>query len=135
MRFVGAKMSKKPSRPKSKANFFNHYVEQPRSLEQYLFCVINCVVLIMLQTPMHTVYIIYSPTTDKYFIGQSKDLKITLWQHNAKTNPATAEGKPWEVKFTQAFATRNEALSLEMKLKKKNRAHWEELISSTQPTI
>ncbi len=84
---------------------------------------------------MHTVYIIYSPTTDKYFIGQSKDLKITLWQHNAKTNPATAEGKPWEVKFTQAFATRNEALSLEMKLKKKDRAHWEELIGSTQPTV
>ena len=84
---------------------------------------------------MHTVYIIYSPTIDKYFIGQSKDLKITLWQHNAKTNPATAEGKPWEVKFTQAFATRNEALSLEMRLKKKDRAYWEELIGSTQPTV
>ncbi|MVM34885.1 GIY-YIG nuclease family protein [Spirosoma sp. HMF4905] len=84
---------------------------------------------------MHTVYIIYSPTLDQYFIGQTKDLRITLWQHNAKTNPATAEGKPWEVKFTQQFATRNEALSLEMKLKKKDRAHWEELINSAQPTV
>ena len=81
---------------------------------------------------MHTVYIIYSPTTDQYFIGQTKDLKITLWQHNAKTNPATADGKPWEVKFTQPFATRNEALSLEMKLKKKDRSYWEELINSAQ---
>lgn len=84
---------------------------------------------------MHTVYILYSPSTDQYYIGQSKDLQITLWQHNAKTIPATAGGKPWEVKFTQSFDTRNEALSLEMRLKKKDRAHWEELISSAQPTV
>ncbi|QJW90708.1 GIY-YIG nuclease family protein [Spirosoma taeanense] len=82
---------------------------------------------------MHTVYILYSPSTDQYYIGQTKDLKISLWQHNAKTNPATADGKPWEVKFTRQFATRNEALSLEMKLKNKNRAYWEELISNPQP--
>jgi putative endonuclease len=84
---------------------------------------------------MHTVYIIYSPSTDQYFIGQTKDLKITLWQHNAKTNPVTADGKPWEVKFTRPFATRNEALSLEMKLKKKDRTYWEELIDSPQLVV
>lgn len=84
---------------------------------------------------MHTVYIIYSPSTDQYHIGQTKDLKITLWQHNAKTNPATANGKPWEVKFTQQFATRNEALSLEMKLKNKDRARLEEIILNPEPTI
>lgn len=79
---------------------------------------------------MHTVYIIYSPSTDQYFIGQTKDLKISLWQHNAKANPVTADGKPWEVKFTRQFETRNEALSLEMKLKKKDRAQWENLINN-----
>ncbi|WP_338875843.1 GIY-YIG nuclease family protein [Spirosoma sp. SC4-14] len=84
---------------------------------------------------MHTVYIIYSPSTDQYFIGQTKDLKIALWQHNAKTNPVTADGKPWEVKFKQQFDTRNEALSLEMKLKNRDRTFWEELILSAQPTI
>ncbi|MGF7214274.1 putative endonuclease [Spirosoma lacussanchae] len=84
---------------------------------------------------MHTVYIIYSPSTDQYFIGQTKDLRISLWQHNAKTNPATANGKPWEVKFTQPFATRNEALSLEMKLKNKNRTTLEEFIGNAQPVL
>lgn len=83
---------------------------------------------------MHTVYILYSPSADRYHIGQTKNLPITLWQHNAKTNPATADGKPWEVKFTQPFDTRNEALSLEMKLRNKDRAHIEELISAAQPT-
>lgn len=82
---------------------------------------------------MHTVYILYSPSADRYFIGQSKNLPITLWQHNAKTHPATADGKPWEVKFTRQFDTRNEALSLEMKLRNKDRAHIEELIGTTQP--
>ncbi|WP_080239664.1 GIY-YIG nuclease family protein [Spirosoma rigui] len=81
---------------------------------------------------MHTVYIIFSPSADRYFIGQTKNLPITLWQHNAKTNPATADGKPWEVKFTRQFDTRNEALSLEMKLRNKDRAHLEELISEAQ---
>ncbi|AQG80025.1 GIY-YIG nuclease family protein [Spirosoma montaniterrae] len=81
---------------------------------------------------MHTVYIIYSPSTDRYFIGQTKNLRISLWQHNAKTNPATAAGKPWEVKFTQQFDTRNEALSLEMKLKNRNREQIEEIISEAQ---
>lgn len=81
---------------------------------------------------MHTVYIIYSPSTDQYFIGQTKDLRISLWQHNAKTNPATAGGKPWQVKFTKQFDTRNEALSLEMKLKNRDRAHLEEIISEAQ---
>jgi putative endonuclease len=81
---------------------------------------------------MHTVYIIFSASADRYFVGQTKNLPITLWQHNAKTNPATADGKPWEVKFTRQFDTRNEALSLEMKLRNKNRAHIEELISEGQ---
>jgi putative endonuclease len=82
---------------------------------------------------MHTVYIIYSPSTDKYFIGLSKDIKITLWQHNARTVSATADGKPWEVKFSQSFETRREAQSLEMKLKNRDRAFWEDLINSQQP--
>ena len=81
---------------------------------------------------MHTVYIIYSPTADRYFVGQTKNLPITLWQHNAKVHPATADGKPWEVKFTRLFDTRNEALSLEMRLRNKDRAHLEELISTAQ---
>jgi putative endonuclease len=82
---------------------------------------------------MHTVYIIYSPSTDKYFIGLSKDIKITLWQHNARTVSATADGKPWEVKFSQSFETRREAQSLEMKLKNRDRAFWEDLINNQQP--
>ena len=84
---------------------------------------------------MYIVYILYSPSTDQYFVGQTKDIKIALWQHNAKTNPVTADGKPWIVKFTQSFATRNEALSLEMKLKRRDRTFLEELISQPQPTV
>lgn len=78
---------------------------------------------------MHTVYIIYSETLDQYHIGQTKDLQVTLWLHNGKANQETAPGKPWVVKFTQPFATRKEAQSLEMKLKYKNRAELDALIT------
>jgi len=82
---------------------------------------------------MHTVYIIYSPSVDRYFIGLTKDLKIALWQHNARTVSATADGKPWEVRFSQSFETRREAQSLEMKLKNRDRQYWEEIITNSQP--
>lgn len=80
---------------------------------------------------MHTVYIIYSEVLDKYFIGQTKDMQVSLWLHNGKANTETAGGKPWIVKFTQQFDTRNEAQSLEMKLKYKKREEIDELIATT----
>lgn len=79
---------------------------------------------------MHTVYIIYSPSIDQYYIGQARDMKIAIWQHNAKANRVTAEGKPWEVRYTKSFETRNEALSLEMRLKAKKREQLEEIINA-----
>ena len=79
---------------------------------------------------MHTVYIIYSPTTDQYHIGQAKNMQIELWRHNARAIKSTAEGKPWEVRFTKSFATRNEALSLEMRLRDKGRQVIEQFIET-----
>lgn len=80
---------------------------------------------------MHTVYIIYSELLDQYFVGQTKDLKISLWQHNARAHKATATGKPWVLKFTQAFETRKEAQSLEMRLKAKKREDLEEFANAS----
>ncbi len=80
---------------------------------------------------MHTVYIIYSASLDKYFVGQTKDMQVSLWLHNGKANTDTAEGKPWVVKFTQAFDTRNEAQSLEMKLKHKKQEELAELVTAS----
>jgi putative endonuclease len=79
---------------------------------------------------MHTVYIIYSPSTDQYHIGQAKDLRIALWQHNSKAIPATAEGKPWELKYQRSFETRRESSSLEMKLKYRTPEQWAEFFVS-----
>ncbi|WP_234734277.1 GIY-YIG nuclease family protein [Tellurirhabdus bombi] len=75
------------------------------------------------------VYVIFSETANQYFIGLAKDVQIALWQHNAKANPTTAEGKPWVVKFKQGFPKRTEAQSLEMKLKNKKREGLEEFLS------
>ena len=83
---------------------------------------------------MHTVYIIYSPSLDKYYIGQAKDLRIALWQHNAKAIPATVEGKPWEVKYQRSFDTRKESSSLEMKLKYQTPEQWVEFFGPEQAT-
>jgi len=83
---------------------------------------------------MHTVYIIYSPSIDQYYIGQAKDLGIALWQHNAKAIPATAEGKPWEVRYQRSFETRRESSSLEMKLKYRTPEQWAEFFTPEEAT-
>ena len=83
---------------------------------------------------MFTVYIIYSPTLDNYYIGITKNLQITLWQHNARAITATAAGKPWEVRFSQSFDTRKEAKSLEMNLKNRDRTFWEEFMAEAAQT-
>lgn len=81
---------------------------------------------------MHIVYIIYSESLDQYYIGLARDTKIAMWQHNSKSVPATAEGKPWVLKFSKSFETRKEAQSLEMKLKHRDRTYWEEFINAAE---
>lgn len=65
------------------------------------------------------VYILYSPSLDKYYVGSCENMDIRLQQHNAGYNKSTKPGKPWQLKFTQTFDTRAAALQQEMAIKKK----------------
>ena len=74
-------------------------------------------------------YILYSQKLDKYYIGSTGDLFGRLRRHNFAHKGFTATGNPWELKYSESFGTKSEALKRETELKRwKNRNKIEELI-------
>ena len=82
---------------------------------------------------MFFVYILYSASSDKYYIGCCGDLSIRINQHNSGRNISTKYGLPWIIKYTEQFETQIEALRREKEIKKKkSRKYIEWLISSIE---
>ena len=69
---------------------------------------------------MYYVYILYSATADKYYVGHSTDPWQRLQQHNtAEKNSFTSKFRPWElVALFEAGSSRAEALKIERWIKK-----------------
>jgi len=67
-------------------------------------------------------YIIESISTGKYYIGQTNNLENRLKSHNQGDNKYTTSYKPWKVLYYKIYSSRQEAMSVEKKLKSlKNR--------------
>ena len=68
---------------------------------------------------MYYLYILYSPSKDKFYVGISDDVERRLAQHNAgSSNYYTKSGIPWEMKAVFACTDRSEAMKLENRFKK-----------------
>ncbi len=77
------------------------------------------------------VYIIYSHTLDKFYIGYTVDVGKRLNEHNAGISTFTSKAEDWVTKWTKAFETREEAMAEERRIKKKkSRRYIEWLISN-----
>ena len=79
----------------------------------------------------HFVYIIYSPSIDRYYIGQCKNLLHRLRQHNdlELNQNWTKRGIPWELSLKIACITQHQAMKLEHFIKKmKSRKFLQRLI-------
>ncbi|MEX2593366.1 MAG: GIY-YIG nuclease family protein [Anditalea sp.] len=66
------------------------------------------------------VYILYSKSLDKFYIGQTSSVESRLQFHNdVKRNKIwTKRGIPWEIKTFIKFPSRSEAISAETFIKK-----------------
>ncbi len=82
---------------------------------------------------MFYIYILYSKTADKYYVGHSDDPDRRLIEHNTKPfNTYTSKHRPWELvaKF-KAGETRSEAVQCERYIKKqKSRMLIEEIVKN-----
>ncbi|MFT3701044.1 MAG: GIY-YIG nuclease family protein [Agriterribacter sp.] len=81
---------------------------------------------------MHcTVYILYSPFLDQYYIGHTHNLTDRIFRHNNSGSKATKKANDWKVVYTEIFETKSEAYKREMQIKKmKSRKYIEQMIKS-----
>jgi putative endonuclease len=66
---------------------------------------------------MHYVYIIKSKTNGKLYLGCTSDLKKILFEHNANKSSYTKFKGPWEVRYYEAFFSKEDAFGREQRLK------------------
>ena len=81
---------------------------------------------------MYYVYILFSPKTNKFYIGSTDSPETRLKHHNSGATPSTKSGAPsWEIKYLEKVADRSIALKRELEIKKKkSRKFIEYLIGS-----
>ncbi|MEI2695752.1 MAG: GIY-YIG nuclease family protein [Saprospiraceae bacterium] len=63
------------------------------------------------------VYILYSPTSDYYYIGHTNNLKQRVQRHNSGVENFTSKYIPWNLIWYGEKNTKSEAYKLEQKLK------------------
>ena len=75
------------------------------------------------------VYILYSISLDRYYIGSAENVEDRLMKHLANHNGYTGKAKDWKIKHKEEFGSKTEALKREKQLKLwKNRPRIEQLI-------
>ena len=81
--------------------------------------------------PMYFVYILHSKSLDKYYIGCTSDLEDRLKKHNSNYGGFTGKRLDWEIRYTEEFPSKIEALKREKEIKSwKSRKMVERLIRS-----
>ena len=75
------------------------------------------------------VYILYSETLDKYYVGSTQDLAERLRRHNEGRNKSTKAGIPWKRVYQESYSDRSAAYRKEREIKaRKSRMYIEDLI-------
>ena len=65
------------------------------------------------------VYILYSETIRRYYVGQTTEIERRLVRHNEGYVKSTKRGSPWTLIHSIKVHSRSEALLLERKIKKR----------------
>lgn len=67
---------------------------------------------------MFTVYVLYSKTYDKLYIGYTSNIQQRLLSHNLlATKGWTIKYRPWQLIYTEEFNSKTEAIDREKQLK------------------
>ena len=76
---------------------------------------------------MFTVYILFSKSTQKFYVGFTCDLEDRLTRHNDLRSKSTKSGTPWVLVYTEHFESSPKAKTREKQIK-----NWK-LIGRTKP--
>ncbi len=82
--------------------------------------------------PFH-VYILQSLSTGRFYVGQTKNVEERLAYHNANYSKSLKNRGPWKLVYTEAYASRSEAVRREQCIKsQKDRTLIERLVSASR---
>jgi putative endonuclease len=89
---------------------------------------------------MYYVYILFSKTANKYYIGHTDYVQRRLSEHNdplANMGKFCSKNGPWEIVYTESdFATRADAMKREKQIKSwKSRKKIEELVNAYSANV
>lgn len=68
---------------------------------------------------MFQVYILFSPSLQKFYVGSTEHLEIRFDEHNRGKSPFTKKGIPWRLIHQIECDSRIAAVQLENKIKKR----------------
>ncbi len=67
---------------------------------------------------MYTLYILYSPILDKFYIGfTNKHVHTRLQKHLSNHKGFTAKAKDWQIVYTETYEDKSTALKREREIK------------------
>ncbi|HEV8515921.1 MAG TPA: GIY-YIG nuclease family protein [Cyclobacteriaceae bacterium] len=75
------------------------------------------------------VYILFSPSTKKYYTGHTQDLENRMIEHNGGETASIKNGIPWTLIWLKEISSRSEAMKLENKIKKRGAKRFLEDVS------
>ena len=79
------------------------------------------------------VYILFSNTLDKFYVGHTQNLTDRIYRHNNSGSKSTKSASDWKLVYSEQLINRSAAYKREMEIKKKkSRKYIENLISDTQ---
>lgn len=67
----------------------------------------------------HKVYILWSESLEKYYVGSTNDLEDRMYRHNSGQGSFTSKGMPWVLIWSCECVDRSEAVRFENKIKKR----------------
>jgi putative endonuclease len=82
---------------------------------------------------MFYVYILFSPSANRFYIGQTADFAERLARHNSGYEKSTAPYAPWELCLCLEKPTRSDAVKLERKIKNLNSEDLRAFIEKYRP--
>ena len=85
---------------------------------------------------MPYVYILYSKSFRKYYIGRTGNINRRMEEHNAGRSRYTKNGRPWELVYSEKFFDNSGAAKREIEIKKrKSKKYIKTLIQSTKLSL
>ena len=81
---------------------------------------------------MFIVYILFSKTLDRFYVGFTNDIERRLLEHNRKKGKYTDAGMPWVLVYHENYDLKSEAMIREKQIKlHKSKQYIISLISSS----